>query len=140
MEIVTSGRPSTRIGSWSVLLVETSQSNQLVDITQLLNALVAQSGVRQGNCHLFIPHPNAVILSTLNEFDSLDSLEQVQLMMVLEEAINRGNSVDLREQAAVSETVAVEGGTIALRHGFGVYVCEYDGPRELEVMVKIEGD
>ena len=47
------------------LSVSTSQHTQMVDITHLVQKAVADSGIREGICTVFIPHTTAAV--TINE-------------------------------------------------------------------------
>ncbi|MGH8631122.1 MAG: hypothetical protein ACREU7_10225, partial [Burkholderiales bacterium] len=151
MQLVKNDSDSAKVGSWSALSVQTKQHNQLVDITCLLNDFVKRSGVVYGSCYLFVSSPGAAILLTLKPLAALDSLQAVEFVMALEEMVERGKlidpqqiedrmPIDPRECAAVSEIIPIHKGKVTLRFGFTICLCEYDGPRELEILVKVEGD
>src|SRR5512147_2925633 len=47
------------------LRVKTNSRTELVDVTQPLQRMVAESGVRSGMCYLYVPHTTSAI--TINE-------------------------------------------------------------------------
>lgn len=47
------------------LSISSGQRTELIDITRKIAGMVAESGVRQGVCILFVPHTSAGV--TLNE-------------------------------------------------------------------------
>jgi len=62
--------------------VRTQEKKQLVDITDQTQRAVAQSGVQEGFCHLFVPHTTAGLI--VNESwdpsvgrDILSTLERI---------------------------------------------------------------
>jgi secondary thiamine-phosphate synthase enzyme len=47
------------------LRVKTNARTELVDITQGVQRLVAESGIRSGACYIYVPHTTAAV--TINE-------------------------------------------------------------------------
>jgi secondary thiamine-phosphate synthase enzyme len=126
--------------------VRTARRTQLVDITADVAALVEQSGCQSGVCYLFVPHTTAGV--TINEGDDPDVARDIEAAMerlVPREAGYRheeGNS-DSHIRAAlagVSEAVLVEDGQLVLGRWQAILFCEFDGPRQREVCVKIVAD
>ena len=126
--------------------VETRARVEFKDITGLVQELVAESGVQNGLCQLFVPHTTAGIL--INEND--DPALQKDLDSFLKELAphdrdyhhNDGNC-DAHLKAAVigcSKTLLVEGGRLVLGRWQGVYFCEFDGPRRRDLRIKIVAD
>jgi secondary thiamine-phosphate synthase enzyme len=126
--------------------VETRARVEFEDLTRLIQKLVAESGVQNGLCHLFVPHTTAGIL--INEND--DPALQKDLDNFLKELAphdrdyhhNDGNC-DAHLKAAVigcSKTLLVDDGRLVLGRWQGVYFCEFDGPRRRELRVKIVAD
>lgn len=125
------------------LQVKTDQRTQLVDVTALVQKAVASSGVAKGICYLYVPHTTAAI--TINECADPDVARDVEA--TLDRLIpltgpyrhSEGNS-DSHVKAVLvgaSEIVFVEGGKLALGRWQGVFFCEFDGPRERKLHVKV---
>lgn len=126
-----------------VLTVKTRSQTELVDITADVNRKVAQSGVREGLCMLYVPHTTAAVL--INE--SADPSVKADILMVLNQMVPwkadyrhmEGNSPAHVKAALVgaSQTVAIENGTLALGTWQGIFFCEFDGPRQRKVHLRI---
>ena len=125
------------------LQVKTDRRTQLVDVTALVQKVVASSGVAKGICYLYVPHTTAAI--TINECADPDVARDVEA--TLDRLIpltgpyrhSEGNS-DSHVKAVLvgaSEIVFVEGGKLALGRWQGVFFCEFDGPRERKLHVKV---
>ena len=126
--------------------VETHARVEFRDITGLVQKLVAESGIRNGAAHLFVPHTTAAIL--INEND--DPALQKDLDNFLRELAPRERSYhhsdgncDAHLKAAVigcSKTLMIENGHLVLGTWQGVFFCEFDGPRRRNLRVKIVAD
>lgn len=126
--------------------VETTAHSQMVDITPSVIEAVTDSGASSGLCFLHVLHTTAGL--TINEnadpsvqTDILDGLERI----VPFEASYRhreGNS-DAHIKATLvgfSEALFIERGSLLLGTWQGIYLCEFDGPRRRQVVVKIVPD
>jgi secondary thiamine-phosphate synthase enzyme len=126
--------------------VKTSRRTELVNITNEVNRCVAASGVSAGVCHLYIPHTTAGI--TINEGDDPDvarDMEAALDRMVPREAGYKhyeGNSDSHIKATLVgsSQSVWIENGRLRLGRWQSIFFCEFDGPRNREVLVKIVPD
>ncbi|MGE5255653.1 MAG: secondary thiamine-phosphate synthase enzyme YjbQ [Hyphomicrobiales bacterium] len=126
-----------------VLTVKTRSQTELVDITADVNRKVAQSGVREGLCMLYVPHTTAAVL--INE--SEDPSVQADILMVLNQMVPwkadyrhmEGNSPAHIKAALVgtSQTLAIEDGMLVLGTWQGIFFCEFDGPRQRKVHMRI---
>jgi secondary thiamine-phosphate synthase enzyme len=126
-----------------VLRVRTGRRTQLMDVTDLVERVVAKSGVLSGICYLYVPHTTAGVM--INEHfdpDVATDLEGVFERLVPRSGSYRhaeGNS-DSHAKAVLtgaSQMVFVEGGKLILGQWQGVFFCEFDGPRERKMWVKI---
>jgi secondary thiamine-phosphate synthase enzyme len=124
--------------------VSTSQRSEIVDITDVVRRMVRQKNVRDGMAILYVPHTTAAV--TINEnYDpdvKHDLLKKLETLVPKEERYyqhDEGNSDSHVKVAMVgnSATVIIERGELVLGRWQGIYFCEFDGPREREVMVKI---
>ena len=126
-----------------VLRVKTARRTQLVDVTGEVERAVAKAGVASGVCYVYVPHTTAGVM--VNEHfdpDVATDLEGVFERLVPRVGPYRhaeGNS-DSHAKAALtgtSATIFVEEGKLALGRWQGVFFCEFDGPRERKMWVKI---
>lgn len=123
--------------------VRTGRRVQMLDITGEVQASVKESGVVSGVCHVFVPHTTAAV--TINE--NADPSVTADMDGFLERLIPQdagfrhveGNSDGHIKSSLVgaSETVFVENGHLVLGTWQGIYFCEFDGPRQRKVYVKV---
>lgn len=123
--------------------VSTKSRTELVDITREVQKEVAESGVHDGICHIYVPHTTAGV--TINE--NADPSVREDILMELNKTIPfedsyrhlEGNAAAHVKATIVgsSETVPVEGGRLALGTWQGVFFCEFDGPRSRRVLTKV---
>ena len=129
-----------------VLWVRTGRRTQLVDVTEQVARAVAAAGVVSGVCYLYVPHTTAgVIINEHFDPDVATDLEGVFDRVVPRAWLyqhSEGNS-DSHAKAAMtgtSQMIFVEDGELALGRWQGVFFCEFDGPRERKIWVKVIGD
>jgi secondary thiamine-phosphate synthase enzyme len=129
-----------------VLRVKTGRRTQLVDVTQQVEQAVARAGVVSGVCYLYVPHTTAGVM--INEHfdpDVATDLEGVFERWVPRSGPYRhseGNS-DSHAKAVLtgtSQVIFVEQGKLVLGQWQGVFFCEFDGPRERKIWVRVMGD
>jgi secondary thiamine-phosphate synthase enzyme len=128
------------------LRVKTERRTQLVDVTESVQRVVKESGAKAGVCTIYVPHTTAgVIINEHADPDVATDLEGVFDRMVPQSAAYRhteGNT-DSHAKAALagtSQVVLIEGGKLALGTWQGIFFCEFDGPRERKMYVKVMGD
>lgn len=126
--------------------VETRARVEFKDITGLVQKLVAESGVQNGFCHLFVLHTTAGILINENDDPALQKdLDNFLKGLAPHDRnyLHNDGNCDAHLKAAVigcSKTLLVEGGRLVLGRWQGVYFCEFDGPRRRELRIKIVAD
>ncbi len=115
----------------------------MVDITGEVQRKVAESGVDEGVCVVYIPHTTAGI--TINE--NADPSVVVDILEHLDKLVPRSSQFKHREGNAdahikssllgFSQTILVRGGRLALGTWQGIFLCEFDGPRNRNVFVQV---
>jgi secondary thiamine-phosphate synthase enzyme len=128
------------------LHVKTSRRTEWVDISAEVARCVATSGIAAGICHIYVPHTTAGV--TINEGydpDVARDMEAAFDRMVPRDAGYKhyeGNSDSHIKATLVgsSQRVLVEGGRLLLGRWQAIFFCEFDGPRNREVQVKIQPD
>lgn len=123
--------------------IKTTERTEMVNITREIERVIREAGVRDGLCHVFVPHTTAGI--TINE--NADEDVKSDIIMGLSKIVPysdgykhiEGNS-DAHIKATLtgsSVTVAVEDGHLVLGTWQAIYFCEFDGPRRRKAHVKI---
>jgi secondary thiamine-phosphate synthase enzyme len=129
-----------------ILRVKTGRRTQLMDVTDEVKRAVATAGVVSGVCYVYVPHTTAGVM--INEHfdpDVATDLEGVFERLVPRVGPYRhaeGNS-DSHAKAALtgsSQMIFVEEGELMLGQWQGVFFCEFDGPRERKMWVKVTKD
>ena len=123
--------------------VKTSSRNEMVDVTDRLRRILRSHNLAEGMLIVYVPHTTAAVTINENADPDVksDLLAKLSVLVPKNESYYQhaeGNS-DSHLKAAMlghSVTVLVEGGRLVLGRWQGVYFCEFDGPREREMMVK----
>ena len=128
------------------LEVTTSSRVEFQDITSQVQGAISSSRVEDGICYVFVPHTTAGI--TVNEHADpsvvMDISEQLDRMVP-----QRGDYRHLEGNAPAhvkasvvgnSQMLMIERGRLLLGTWQGLFFCEFDGPRQRTVLVKIIAD
>jgi len=129
-----------------VLTITTTERNQMIDITPLVQAKINESGIQNGICYVFVPHTTAAV--TINENSDPDVVRDI--LHTLSKLVPHrddyrhieGNS-DAHVKASLfgnTATVIVDKGRLVLGTWQSLFFCEFDGPRRRKVIIKIAGD
>jgi len=120
----------------------TTGKEELIDITDRVRHALGGFSVRDGICTVFTPHTTAAV--TINENADPDVVRDILhgLSRMVPEDGHRhkeGNSPAHIKSSLLgaSEQVLLEGGALVLGSWQGIYFCEFDGPRQRRVFVKI---
>jgi secondary thiamine-phosphate synthase enzyme len=131
----------------TTLNIKTTSRNQFVDITRDLQNLLEKNNCHNGIVTVFTPHTTAAI--TINE--NADPDVQYDLTYKLKDLIPKdessyrhmeGNSDSHLKSSLFSPSLSLiyEDGSLLLGIWQAVYFCEFDGPRNRTVHVKIIED
>jgi len=124
--------------------VRTKERSQMIDITDKVSQAVDEAQLKDGMAIVFVPHTTAAI--TINE--NADPDVKHDLLRKLSELIpqresyyrhNEGNSDSHVKTSLVgnSVTVLIENGKLLLGTWQGIQFCEFDGPRNRDVIIKL---
>lgn len=123
--------------------IRTSESEEFIDITHIVREEVSKRGVKDGIATVFIPHTTAGV--TINENADPDVVSD--MLLALRKAFPKsseymhaeGNShAHIKASAMGSScTIIIEDGNLKLGTWQGIYFCEFDGPRNRQVYVKV---
>lgn len=126
-----------------VLNIRTSKRCEFVDITHLVRQVVAESGVKTGVCFIHVPHTTAGIIINENaDPDVVKDIDSVLRKLVPEYGNYKhleGNSdAHIKSILVNPQTfILIEDGEIVLGTWQGIFFCEFDGPRNRKVYLKI---
>lgn len=123
--------------------VQTNHTTEMINITAEVQREVTRSGVKDGLATVYVPHTTAGI--TINEGadpsvkeDIIDTInELVPWERVYGHA--EGNSPAHIKASLVgpSEAIPLEDGRLQLGQWQSIFLCEFDGPRERYIFVKV---
>ncbi|HUE75822.1 MAG TPA: secondary thiamine-phosphate synthase enzyme YjbQ [Chloroflexota bacterium] len=123
--------------------VRTNSRDAMVDVTDRVRGAITASGVRSGVCHVLVPHTTAGV--TINE--STDPGVVRDLLTYFDRIVpwesdwthNEPNAAAHVKAAMVGScaTLAIDDGKLLLGPWQAIFFCEFDGPRERTIVVKV---
>ncbi|MDD1729450.1 MAG: secondary thiamine-phosphate synthase enzyme YjbQ [Methanospirillum sp.] len=126
---------------WTKIEVRTGSRNEFIDITNRLSEALEKSGVLNGTCYVYMPHTTAGL--TINENADPDVVRDIlaglsRLVPMKGDYRHAEGNSDAHIKASLmgfSLMVPIIEGRLALGTWQGLYFCEFDGPRNRQVMV-----
>lgn len=126
-----------------IIEVKTRTKEELIDITSRVKEEVAHSGIKNGICHVYIPHTTAGV--TINE--NADPSVREDILMTMKKLVpdnlpyrhSEGNSPAHVKASLVGSSVNVilDEGRLQLGTWQGIFFCEFDGPRSRRAYIHI---
>lgn len=125
------------------LNIKTAARIEMIDITDQLRALLKETGIVNGICHLFVPHTTAAV--TINENADPDVTQDILISLEKLIPVNdpyrhiEGNAAAHIKAAILgpSEVIFIEKGDFVFGMWQSVFFCEFDGPRARQLLVNI---
>ena len=126
------------------LTVQTQRQREFIDVTEQVQALVRGSGVGDGMCVVYSPHTTAAV--TVNENadpdvprDMLHALRTLipQHGMGFRHGEENSDAHIKATLTGSSVTVPFKDGKLMLGRWQGIFLCEFDGGRERQVIMVI---
>ena len=124
--------------------LQTRTRDEMIEITDRVQRLVSAERIQSGMAIVYVPHTTAA--ATINENADPDvrhdMLRKLESLIPKQESYYRhseGNSDSHVKTSLVgnSVTVLIEDGRLVLGRWQGIYFCEFDGPRDREMHVKL---
>jgi secondary thiamine-phosphate synthase enzyme len=126
--------------------VATPKGDSMNLITEQVQEIIRNSGIKSGVCFLVIPHTTAAI--TINSYLDLATMHDIveDVRRLVPTRTDFHHIFDTPADAAGhikatlignSETVLIEDGQLVLGHSQGLFLYDFDGPRQRRVLVKI---
>jgi len=129
----------------SIFSVETGAPEQSIDITDRVKAIVKEAGVERGLCQIMVLHSTAAIV--VNEVADpnigRDVIAALRAMVPtkndwLHDRIDDNAHSHVKASLlGPSELVPVQDGELLLGRWQGIWLFEFDGPRERRVAVHV---
>lgn len=126
--------------------IKSRTRSELINITDQVQEMVRSAKVNNGICYLFVMHTTAGI--TVNE--GADPAVQRDIINFLNKLVPNdpyfthaeGNSDAHIKSALVgaSQHIFINNSRLVLGTWQAIYFCEFDGPRERKIAVKITAD
>ena len=124
--------------------IKTAKRTELVNITGKVEQIVKESKVAGGLCVVYTPHTTAAI--TINENADPDVIADIiaklnKLIPENENYLHSEGNGDAHIKSSLlgcEKTLLIKQGKLLLGTWQGIYFCEFDGPRERKVLIKIQ--
>jgi secondary thiamine-phosphate synthase enzyme len=131
---------------YRTIQLKTPVGDSLTNITEQVRAIVKESQVQSGVCHIIVGHTTAAI--TINSYLDPATGEDIiaEVRRLVPTRTDFRHIFDTPADAAGhikaslignTETVLIEENDLVLGHSQGLLFFDFDGPRERKVMVKI---
>jgi secondary thiamine-phosphate synthase enzyme len=126
--------------------IATKAKVEFQDITYIIQDVINSARIQSGTCHVFVPHTTAGV--TINEHADPSVVKDIDMQFdtLIPQHDNyrhlEGNSPAHIKATIVgsSETLLIDNGRLVLGTWQGVFFCEFDGPRNRTLMIKLVQD
>lgn len=127
-------------------VVETKKKFEVVDITEKVNHIVKEGGVKEGICIVYVPHATAAVIINEGADPNIgdDFLKEIN-KIVVEHDNYKHDLIDNNAAAHIksamlgpSETIIVKDNKPILGTWQNIFLVELDGPRRRNVVVFIK--
>ena len=126
------------------IFVKSSKRNELIDINQQVEDIVAKSGIKEGICHVYAPHATCGVI--INE--NYDPNICLDILDCLREHVPGGrwrhdridSNADSHIKATIvgpSETIPISDGRLVMGTWQSIMLADFDGPRERRIVVTV---
>ena len=124
------------------LTFRSSQRYEAIDLTADVARVVAEAGIDEGLCSVYVPHATAAIVINENDDPNLctDLLEALDKLIPegawRHDRIDRNGAAHLKSAIlGPGETIPVRGGRLLLGTWQAIMLIDLDGPRQRRVIV-----
>ena len=123
--------------------MSTSRNKEILDITEAVQGHLRSLGNQQGLCHVFVKHTTAALttadLDPGTDLDMLDAFEEMIPKLDYRHPHNPAHVPDhiLSSLIGTSVTIPVTDGKLVLGTWQRVVLCEFDGPRQRELVLTV---
>lgn len=123
--------------------ISTHSRTEMIDITSKVEEAVKKSDIKDGVCHIFVPHTTAGVTINENADPTVvkDILTKINKVVPFDDHYQHleGNSAAHIKASIIgsSQVILIEDGRLVLGTWQGIYFAEFDGPRRRKVLVKL---
>ncbi|ABU81204.1 secondary thiamine-phosphate synthase enzyme YjbQ [Ignicoccus hospitalis] len=131
-----------------ILTFSSTKRKELIDITREVERAVAESGVEEGTCMVFVPHATAAVIANEHEHGLMSDILRALTELVPPDKGWEHNKIDDNADAHIlasiigpSRCFPVSGGRLVRGTWQNVFLVELDGPRHSrKVIVTVMGE
>ncbi len=127
-----------------LMKVQTESHSEFKDITGIIESFINKHKFKEGFCHIYIPHTTCGVTINENADPDVkkDMLMELGKIVPLRDGYRHmeGNSAAHIKSSLMgfSLGIPVLNGRLLLGTWQGIYLCEFDGPRNRTVRVSIQ--
>jgi secondary thiamine-phosphate synthase enzyme len=126
------------MGASETFDIRTTTRAEVIDVTALVRGAVRKSGVTSGIACVFCPHTTAGVTIQENSDPRVRQALSEHLSSTVPRAGEENMDAHIKSSlVGASLTLIVEGGKPVLGTWQAVYFCEFDGPRNRLLMVRV---
>lgn len=126
------------------LTIKTSSKKEIVDLSDKVNQILAESNFQEGVCNLFLTHTTAAL--TTGEFgegtaeDLLEVAEKIIPKINFRHAHDPSHAWSHMASSLIGDslTIPVHDGKLVLGTWQSVLLVELDGPKERQIVVSLQ--
>lgn len=136
--------------------LESTTQIEFMDITEKVNEVIEQSGIREGNVTVYSPHTTMSVVTNHNEPMLLQDFMRVLYKLVPMDdryshdlfELRKGSKSDGRSNGhshckslilGVSQTVPLDKGRMMLTDKQSIFALEFDGSRKRDIIIQVIG-
>ena len=127
--------------------LRTHERTEFIKLDQEIAKAIADSGVEDGVCYVFVPHTTAGV--TINEGADPSVIRDIGAKLselVPREGIYAHADAERNADSHIKATLVGASVVVLIRHGAAVlgtwqsvFFCEFDGPRQRQVLLRVFG-
>ena len=129
------------------LSIATRAKEEIMDITTEISEIVSKSNVKEGSCIVYVPHATAAVTINENADENIASDFLEALGKIAPQGRWRHDKIDNNGAAHIkaaiigpSVTIPIKDSRLVLGKWQGIMFCEFDGPRDRRIIIKITRD
>ncbi|WP_028308483.1 secondary thiamine-phosphate synthase enzyme YjbQ [Desulfitibacter alkalitolerans] len=123
--------------------VKTSKKEEMIDITSIINGVLSENRFTNGICVIFVPHTTCGV--TINEnadpdvvYDMLNTMTRIVPYKGGYTHLEGNSDAHIKaSMMGASQACIVSHGKLWLGTWQGVFLCEFDGPRQRKLWLKL---
>ena len=125
------------------LEIRTTTREEMVDVTALVRSAIKRAGIERGLAVVYCPHTTAGVTVQENSDPTVKSDMLAHLRKLVPKNAGFAHAEDNSDahikcsMVGVSTTLIVEGTKPQLGHWQAIFFCEFDGPRDRRLLVRV---